>query len=111
MSFLSVLGKIGKAVFTGAKVASPIISQFLPLGGTFAKVAAVVGVTERVGDVLVGSGTGAQKAAAALPLTADIIKASEIVAGKEIADEALFLQGVQKIQEGTHDVLKSLKAE
>ena len=109
MSFFSVLSKIGKAVFVGVKAASPLIS-FLPAGGTFGKIAALVGTAERVGDVLTGAGSGAMKAKALLPLSADVIATSEIVAGREIADQALFLRGVLKIQDGTHDVLKSLKA-
>jgi len=109
MSFLSVLSKIGKAIFTGVKAASPFIG-FLPAGGTFGKIAALVGTAERVGDVLVGPGSGAKKAEALLPLSAEVIATSEIVAGHEILDQALYLQGVLKIQDGTHDILKSLKA-
>lgn len=110
MGFLSVLGKIGKAVFVGVRAASPLL-PFLRVGGAFGKIAALVGIAERVGDVVSGPGTGAKKAEALLPLSADVIAASEIVAGREILNQTLFLQGVLKIQDGTHDVLKSLKAD
>lgn len=110
MNFLSVLSKIGKAVFVGVKAASPLIT-FLLTGGALGKIAALVGTAERVGEVLTGRGAGLAKAEALLPLSAEVISASEIVAGREIGDQALFLQGVLKIQDGTHDVLKSLKAD
>lgn len=40
-----------------------------------------------------------------------LIRASELVAGKEIADEALFVSGCSSIVDGVVDVLNSLKAD
>lgn len=53
--------------------------------------------------------TGAQKLAAVTPFISTIIKSSELMVGKEIADEAGFIAAVQKIAGGFADLLNSLK--
>jgi hypothetical protein len=51
---------------------------------------------------------GADKFAALVPLVAGIIRTSELVSGKEIADEAKFQQGVSELAQGVVDILNSI---
>lgn len=53
--------------------------------------------------------TGADKAAIAGPLIADIILQSSALAGHEVANPDLFNQGVAKITSGAADIVNSLK--
>jgi hypothetical protein len=57
---------------------------------------------------MLGPGTGAQKLAASAPLVANILKTSELVSGKKIADEVLFMQGATDITSGMAKILNSL---
>lgn len=59
-------------------------------------------------EVALNGKTGAEKFQALLPLVAQIIRTSELVSGKEIADEAKFQQGVQEVAQGVVDILNSI---
>ncbi len=117
MSFLKKLGTILANVAGIAVGIGPIITPFLGSG----KVAA--GATTAVNDLTsisslvvtieaafasIPNSTGAQKLQALVPLVANIIKTSEMVAGKKIADEAKFTLGCQEIAQGAVDVLNSI---
>lgn len=117
MTFLSKLGKVLATVVNIAGMAAgvgPILAPFLgsKVSAVFGKVTndltSIGQVVVQVEAILQGGGNGAQKLAAATPLTAQIVQTSELVAGHKIANEALFIQGCQKITSGTADVMNSL---
>lgn len=58
--------------------------------------------------ILQTPGSGAAKLEAAIPLVSGIIKSSELVSGKKIADEAKFTLAVQEITQGVVDLLSSI---
>jgi hypothetical protein len=114
---LTFLSKLGKAIATGLEIATgigPIISPFIG-----AKAAAVTStvindgtlisqVIAQVESIFQTPGSGATKAAAALPFVESIVRSSEAISGHKIANEALFVQGCSKIVSGYADVLNSL---
>jgi hypothetical protein len=118
-TFLSRLGKVLATVVNIASVAAgigPILQGFL---GSNTKVGAVVGTAVNdltaIGQTVLSAeamiqapGSGVQKLAAATPLVSQIVQTSELVAGHKIANEALFIQGSQKITSGVADILNSL---
>jgi hypothetical protein len=118
-TFLSRLGKVLATVVNIASVAAgigPMLQGFL---GSNTKVGAVVGTAVNdltaIGQTVLSAeamiqapGSGVQKLAAATPLVAQIVQTSELVAGHKIANEALFIQGSQKITSGVADILNSL---
>lgn len=121
MTFLSKLGKVLATVVNVISVAAgigPIIGSFLgsAASGKVSQVASTVtNDLTAIGQVVVQAeamiqapGSGATKLAAATPLVAQIVQTSELVSGHKIANEALFIQGCQKITSGSADVLNSL---
>lgn len=119
MTFLSKLGGIlakGLAIATGLE---PLIGGFFGSGPEGQKAAAatssaindlsqIAQTVTMVEAVIQTPGSGAAKLSAATPLVANIIKTSEIVSGKKIVNEALFVQGCQEIASAMADVLNSL---
>lgn len=114
MTFLAKLGSYlakGIALLAGL---GPLITPWL--GSSQAKTAqTVVSDLTLVGQqvlavesVIQTPGSGVAKLTAATPLVAQIVKTSELVSGHNIANESLFIQGCQKITDGTADVLNSL---
>lgn len=117
MTFLSKLGKVLATIVNIAGMAAgigPILQGFLG-----SKVGAVVGTAVNdltaIGQTVLSAetiiqapGSGAAKLSAATPLVAQIIQTSELVAGHKIANEALFIQGSQKITSGVADILNAL---
>ncbi len=119
MTFLKKLGQVLLQVVGVATGMGPLIAPFLGSGSKAATVAGtVVNDLTSIGSVVVQietafqalgpSVTGAQKLAAAIPLVANIIKTSEMVAGKKIANETLFTQAVTEYTQATVDLLNSL---
>ena len=120
MSFLKKLGQILVNVAGIATGVGPIILPFLGSG----KAGQVAGVTVNdltaIGSTIVQietafaaipGATGAQKLAAAIPLVGNIIKTSELVSGKKIANEALFTQAIQEYAQATVDLLNSINGD
>jgi hypothetical protein len=119
MTFLSKLGKVLATIVNIASVAAgigPILEGFL---GSNTKIGAAVGTAVNdltaIGQTVLSAetiiqapGSGVMKLAAATPLVAQIIQTSELVAGHKIANEALFIQGSQKITSGVADILNAL---
>lgn len=114
---MTFLAKLGKALAQGVAVATgvwPIVSQFF--GQKAQAVATTIindlsqigGIVTTVESVIQTPGSGAVKLAAAVPLVANVVRSSEMVAGHKVANEALFIQGCQKITDGTADILNSL---
>lgn len=117
MTFLKKLGQILASIAGVAAGIGPIVLPFL--GSGKAASVATVGINDltSIGQVVVQAealmqtpGSGAAKLTAATPLVAQIIQTSELVVGKKIANEALFLQGSAKVTSGVADILNSLDA-
>jgi hypothetical protein len=117
-TFLSKLGKYlaeGIATFAGIE---PIVA---PLFGANSKTGQELGKATndltQIGSIVVqaeamfqGAGTGAAKLAAAAPLVANIVKTSELVSGKQIANQTLFIQGSTDLTNAVAEILNSLDA-
>ena len=121
MTFLSKLGKVLATIVNIAGIAAgigPILGSFLgskvqagvaTVAGKIVNDLTAVGQTVLMAETMIqGTGTGAMKLAAATPLVAQIIQTSELVAGHKIANEALFIQGSQKVTSGVADILNAL---
>lgn len=114
MTFLSRLGSILLKVLSIATGIGPLVTPFL--GGTAGTVASTaVNDLTQIGKVIVmaealiqGKGLGATKLAAATPLIAQILQSSEMLSGKHIANNALFMQGARQITSGMADVLNAI---
>lgn len=115
--FTSVLKAIGQGVvkafgiFAGNPVLQQVAGTYIP--GASSLIQPIIGIVtavERAFAIAKPDGkSGPEKFAAALPLVEQVIKNSELVAGHEIADEALLTRGAGKILDGVVDVLNSLK--
>jgi hypothetical protein len=119
VTFLKKLGQILVNVAGVAVGIGPIITPFLGSGKAGTVASTVVNDLTSIGQVVVqietafaglpaGSTTGAQKLQAALPLVSNIVKTSELVVGKKIANEALFTQACQEYTQATVDLLNSI---
>jgi hypothetical protein len=116
MTFLKKLGTILANVAGIAVGIGPIIQPFLGSGKAGAVAGTVVNDLTQIGSlvaVLESAGvssnlTGPQKLQALIPLVANIVKTSELVSGKKIADDAKFTLGCQEIAQGVVDVLNSI---
>lgn len=117
---ISFLKKLGQMIVSTAGIAAGVGPIILPFLGSSesAKVAGVavndltavastIVQVEAVFATIPGS-TGAQKLAAAIPLVGNIIRTSELVAGKKVADEALFTKAIEEYAQATVDLLNSL---
>lgn len=120
MSVTSFLKKLGQIIVNVAGVAvgvGPLIVPFLGSGKAPAIAGSAINDLTSIGSLVVqieaafaavpGS-TGAQKLQAATPLVANIVKTSELVAGKKIANEALFTQACVEYTQATVDLLNSI---
>ena len=115
MTFLKKLGEILLKVVGIAAGVGPLVTPFF--GSGKAVTTTVVNDLTQIGQVVVqietafaavpGS-TGAQKLQAAIPLVSNIIKTSELVVGKKIANEALFTQACQEMTQGVVDLLNAI---
>lgn len=117
MSFLKRLGQILVKVAGIATGIGPIILPFLGSGKAGQVAGTTVNDLTAIGSTIVQietafaaipGATGAQKLAASIPLIGNIIKTSELVAGKKIANEALFTQAIKEYAQATVDLLNSI---
>ena len=117
MTFLKKLGQVLLKIVGIAAGVGPIITPFLGSGEASKVVTAGVNDLTAIGQVVVQietafaaipNATGAQKLQAAIPLVGNIIKTSELVINKKIANEALFTQAIQEYAQATVDLLNSL---
>jgi hypothetical protein len=114
MTFLKQLGSIlakGLAIAAGV---SPLIAPYLGAKGGAVLGTAINDLTS-IGSVIVqaeallqGDARGAEKLAAAAPLIESIVKTSEMVSGRKIADDALFTKGCQDLTSSIAEILNSL---
>lgn len=115
---LTFLKKLGQILLNVAGVATgigPIISPFI--GSSASKVITtgtndLTSIAQLVVTVetafAASGGTGVDKLKALIPLVQNIVKTSEVVSGKKIADDVLFTKGCQEIGQGMVDVLNSI---
>jgi hypothetical protein len=117
VTFLKKLGQILLKVVGIAAGVGPVITPFLGSGKAGQVTGTVVNDLTSIGSLVVQietafaaipGATGAQKLQAALPLVSNIIKTSELVSGKKIANEALFTQACQEYTQATVDLLNSI---
>ena len=114
MNFLKKLGTIIANVAGIAVGIGPLIQPFL--GSAKVGVAASTGTNDLLAiaqlvlqaEAMMQSTPGPQRMSAVLPLITNVIKTSELVAGKKIADEAAFNKGCQEIAQGVFDVLSGI---
>jgi len=119
MSFLKKLGQILLSVAGVAAGVGPIVLPFLGSGKSQTIAGTVVNDLTAIGSTIatvetafaaVPGSTGAQKLQAAIPLISNIIKTSQLVSGKKIANQAMFTQACTEITQGMVDLLNSLDA-
>ena len=124
MTFLSKLGKVmttvGKVLAVVLNV-GPVITALTPtkkddeilakIADPLTQVAGIVIQVEAMAQALDQPLPGTQKLQMAAPLVAQIILNSSIMAHKEIANPALFKQGVTSIASGMADVLNAIRPE
>ncbi len=117
LTFLKKLGTILVNIAGVAVGIGPIIAPFLGSGKAANAVSTGVNDLTAIGSTIVqietafaavSGSTGAQKLAASIPLVGNIIKTSELVVGKKIANEALFTKAVQEYAQATVDLLNSI---
>ena len=117
MTFLKKIGQILVNLAGIAAGVGPIITPFLGSGKAATIAGAAVNDLTAIGSTVVQietafaaipNSTGPQKLQAAIPLVGNIIKTSELVAGKKIANEALFTQAIQEYTQATVDLLNSI---
>jgi hypothetical protein len=115
MTFLKKLGSALASVMSIALGVGPLVMPFLGSG----KAASVAGIVANdftaIGQTVLtieaafqAPGTGTQKLSAAVPLIAGIVKTSQMLDGKKIANETLFTQGCEQITNGMVDILNSI---
>lgn len=117
---LTFLSKLGKIIAAAAGIATGIGPLIYPLLGSAAgkahdAIGTAVNDLNSIGQVVVqveavlqGSGNGAAKLAAATPLVIQILKTSQILSGKQIANNDLFAKAAQEITSGVADLLNSI---
>src|ERR1051325_6195883 len=119
MSFLKKLGQIVATIGATALGIGPLVSPLFgskgdQIGGQIQTVSndltLVAQVVVQIETALQGQ-TGADKRKAAIALIGPIIKTSQIVSGKKIADAALLEQGIGQITDGVVAVLNSISEE
>lgn len=117
MTFLKKLGSVLMRVLAVSGLVGPIVTPLFGSGKAAQTASTVTNDLTAIGTTIVqietafaaipGS-TGAQKLQAAIPLVANIVRTSEMVVGKKIANEALFTQAVQEYAQATVDLLNSI---
>lgn len=119
MSFLKKLGMVVAQVGALALGIGPLVSPMFgskgdKVGADIATVAndftLIAQVVVQIETALQGQ-TGADKRKAAIALITPIIKTSQIVSGKRIADAALLEAGIGQITDGVVAVLNSIHEE
>jgi hypothetical protein len=117
VTFLKKLGQVLLRVVGIAAGIGPVITPFLGSGKAGQVAGTVTNDLTSIGSIIVQletafaavpNSTGAQKLQAAIPLVSNIIKTSELAAGKKIANEALFTQACTEYAQATVDLLNSI---
>lgn len=118
---MSLLAKIGQAVVKGIGIVSGFLPLFAPttvsgsnvahITDDLTKIAGSIQTVEAVFAAISdpAAKTGAQKLQSASKLVQQVVAQAEFVVGKKVGNEALFVQGCQKLTDGVVDVLNSLE--
>jgi len=119
MSFLKKLGQIFATIASTALGIGPLVSPLFgskgdKVAGDIAIVAndltLIGGVIVQVETALQGQ-TGVDKFRAAVALVGPIIRTSQIVSGKKIADPVLMQKGIEEVTQGMVDILNSIHSD
>lgn len=119
MSFLKKLGQVVAQIGALALGIGPLVSPLFgskgdQVGGQIQTVSndltLIAQVVVQIETALAGQG-GADKRKAAIALIGPIIKTSQMVSGKKIADPVLLEQGIGMITDGVVAVLNSIHEE
>jgi hypothetical protein len=114
--FLKTLGTI---IAKGVLIISGLEPLIGPLFGTHAgaagaAIAKTADVLNQIAAIVIQMeaifqtpGSGPEKLQAAVVLAVNVIKASELVAGRKIIDEVLFMQGATNVVNGVVQILNS----
>lgn len=115
MTFLKRLGSVLARVISIATGIGPLVLPFIGSGKAAQIGGAVINDLTAIGQTIIQAeamiqtpGSGAAKLAAASPLVASIIRTSQMLDGKKIANEALFIEGCQDITSGMAKVLNAI---
>lgn len=118
---MTFLKKLGGLLAKGVSIASgigPLVLAFLGAGRAQEIGERVVDDLAQLSQIAVMAealnqtpGSGAEKLAAATPLALQILRSSQVFAGKKIANEALAEQGASKIISGLADFMNSIHAD
>ena len=114
MTFLKKLGQLLATLSAVAAGVYPLVQPLLGSGKAKEITGTAVNDLTQIASLVVQIETalqgkpGAEKLAALIPLVANVVKTSEVVSGKKIANEDLFTKGVQELAQGAVDVLNSL---
>jgi len=119
MSFLKKLGQVLATVGATALGVGPLVAPLFGSKGNQVSggiptaindLTAISSVVIQIETALQGQ-AGADKFKAAVALVGPIIKTSQMVSGKKIADPDLLDKGIQEVTQGVVDVLNSLNAD
>lgn len=117
---LTFLKKLGQILLNVAGVATglgPLVGNLFGSGKAGQVVGTVTNdltsiaqlvVTIETAFAAIPNSTGAQKLEALVPLVANIISTSQVVAGKKIAQSELFTKGCTEVAQGMVDILNSI---
>lgn len=121
LGWLKTAGQIILKIAATEAGVEPILQGILPpkaanvlteVTGELTKISQVVTTAEAMVSAITdpNASNGALKLKAATPFVAAVIKQSEMLSGKKIADEAAFIAACEKITGGFADLLNSLEA-
>jgi len=120
MAFVSFLKKAGELLVNTVSVVElgyPVLGKLIPkkaegvadvLVTDLEQLSSVVTTIEAVAKAIPSGLTGEQKFAAALPGVTRAIAQSSVMAGKKIADQALFQKACSEYAQATVDMLNSV---
>lgn len=117
LTFLKKLGQILVQVAGVATGIGPILLPFLGSGKAGGVVATATNDLTQIAQLVVAietafaavpGSTGQQKLAALVPLVANIISTSQVVAGKKLQNPELFTKGCAEVAQGMVDVLNAI---
>src|SRR5689334_17137471 len=114
MNFLKKLGQILASAALYGVGAGPIAERFLGSGKASAIVSTAVNDLTQIAalvtqaEAMLQNTAGPDRMKAVLPLITNVIKTSEVVSGKKIANETQFNQGCQEVAQGVFDILSSI---
>ena len=115
MTFLKKLGTFLAQAVALATGMGPLILPFLGQGRSAEIPGMVVNDLTQIAQIVTGveaiyqaPGSGADKLKAATPLVLQILRSSQVFAGKKIADEALAEKGAGEVVQGIVDFMNAI---